>query len=110
MPRGRVWAYYESDDGNVYALQVDADYVDDLGRGWAWPAAPGTSPYPRGWRPRAVVGVDDLGGRRVAVVASVTADLWTGTAAQFTISGTDQLDHVCTVVELRAERLIPRPL
>jgi hypothetical protein len=110
MTRGRVWAYYESDDGNVYALLVDADYADSPERGWASPAAPGTPVYPRGWRPRFVEGTDELGAIRRAVVASVDAELWTGAASTFTIEGTDGAPHTCTVVALVAERLFPRPL
>jgi hypothetical protein len=110
MTRGRVWAYYESDDGNVYALQVDADYADELARGWAWPAAAGTPPYPRGWRARFVAGVDENGAIRHATVASVDADLWTGLATTFVIAGTDGADHICTVFETVQERLFPRPV
>lgn len=73
-------------------------------RGWVTPAAPGTYVYPRGWTPRRVIGLDDRGKVQEAMVASTTADLWTGAATTFTINGTDELPHTCTVIQRRAER------
>lgn len=109
MTRGRVWAYYASDDGNVYALQVDADYAAMPERGWSHPAAVGTIPYPRQWKPRIVVGLADDGTTRRAVVASVAADLWTGAVTTFTVEGTDELPHTYTVIKSLAERMSARP-
>jgi hypothetical protein len=109
VSRGYTWAYYFSDDGNTYAWRVDADYFDAAERGWTGPAASGTIVYPRFWSPRRVVGHDALGNRQVAIVASPAADLWTRVATTFTINGTDELPHVCTVDYLQAERLNMRP-
>jgi len=78
-------------------------------RGWTTRAASGTPIYPRGWTPRRVVGLDDRGKRQEAVVASVTADLWTGVASTFTINGTDELPHTAVVILRKAERRQMRP-
>jgi hypothetical protein len=98
-----------SDNGNTYALQVDADYVVMPERGWTSPAAHGTPIYPRGWTPRRVVGSDDAGHPRTAVVGSAAADLWTGAATTFTINGTDELPHTCRVFKKLQERLSRQP-
>jgi len=109
MTRGFSWGYYHSDDGNIYALQVDADYLVMAERGWVGPAAPGTIVYPRGWTPRRVVGLDDRGKLQQAVVADVTADLWTGASTTFTINGSDELPHTVNVILRKAERNQVRP-
>jgi hypothetical protein len=109
MPRGFVWAYYASDDGRTYALQVDADYAAVSARGWTYPAAHGTYVYPRGWMPRKVIGLDEDGHPREAVVGTVTADLWTGVATTFTVNGTDGAPHTCTVFDRRQERNSKQP-
>ena len=110
MPsRGFVWAYYSSDDGRGYSLKVDADYAAEAGRGWTFPAAAGTVIYPRGWVPRCVVGLDELGHPQKAIVASVAAPLWTGSTTTFTINASDELPHVCTVIRRLGERLSSRP-
>lgn len=109
MTRGRVWGYYQSDDGHTYALQTDADYAAMPERGWTYPAAVGTPIYPRQWKPRIVVGIDVDGRTRRAVVASAAADLWTGAVTTFTISGTDNADHTYTVIRSLGERMSARP-
>jgi hypothetical protein len=109
MPRGFAWAYYESDDGVTYALRVDQDYVEMPERGWTAPAVAGTPVYPRGWVPRKVVGLDEAGHPREALVGTVTCDLWTGAATTFVINATDELPHTCTVTGRRSERLSQRP-
>ncbi len=109
MTRGFKWGYYHSDDGHTYALHVDADYAAMAERGWVTPAVPGTFVYPRGWTPRRVLGLDDRGKLQEAVVATTAATLWTGAALTFTINGTDELPHVCTVIAKRAERNQVRP-
>jgi len=109
VSRGYVWAYYHSDDGNTYAWHVDQDYFVFPERGWTGPAVPGTIVYPRGWAPRRVVGHDLAGHRQTAIVASVTADLWTGVATSFTINGTDELPHVCVVDFSQAEKASMKP-
>jgi len=104
MTRGFVWGNYHSDDGHVYALRVDADYFAMPERGWVGVAPPGTFVYPRGWTPRMVRGLDSGGNLQRAVVASTAADLWTGAATTFTINATDELPHVCNVIDRKAER------
>jgi len=80
-----------------------------LERGWVHPAVTGTYVYPRGWTPRRVLGLDDTGKLQSAVVATVTADLWTGVATSFTINGTDELPHTVRVIARRKERNQIRP-
>jgi hypothetical protein len=109
MTRGFGWGYYDSDDGHTYALHVDADYLGMSERGWTSPAAPGTYVYPRGWTPRRAFGLDDRGKLQEAVVATVTADLWTGVATTFTVNGTDEMPHTVTVIGTKAERNQVRP-
>lgn len=109
MTRGYTWGYYHSDDGNTYALRVDADYAAMPERGWVSPAAPGTYVYPRGWTPRRVIGLDDVGRVQEAVVASTSSDLWTGVALTFTINATDELPHTCNVIARKSERNQLRP-
>lgn len=109
MTRGFTWGYYESDDGHTYALQVDADYFGMSERGWTGPAVTGTYVYPRGWTPRRVVGLDDRGKLQEAVVATTSADLWTGATTTFTINGSDELPHTVTVIARKAERFRIRP-
>jgi hypothetical protein len=109
VTRGYLWGYYHSDDGNTYAWRVNAEYAAMPERGWVTPAAHGTPVYPRFWSPRRVVGHDATGQRQVAIVASVTADLWTGVATTFTINGTDELPHVCHVDFSQAEHARMRP-
>lgn len=109
MTRGFIWGYYQSDDTNTYALQVDADYFGMSERGWTGPAISGTHVYPRGWTPRRVIGLDERGKLQEAVVASVTAPLWTGATTTFQINGTDELPHTVNVIARKAERLQIRP-
>lgn len=109
MARGFAWAYYHSDDGNVYAVKVEADYAAMAERGWEYPASAGTFVYPRGWSERKVVGPDETGRVRKAIVASTTADLWTGVASTFAIIGNDGLTHTCTVLRRYNEVWSQRP-
>jgi len=104
IARGFVWAYYQSDDGRTYALRIPANYATMPERGWVTPALPGTYVYPRGWWPRRVVGLDDRGKVQTALVATTAATLWTGATTTFTIIGTDEMPHICTVFKRRAER------
>ena len=88
---------------------MDADYAAMPERGWTSPAASGTYVYPRGWTPRRVLGLDDRGKVQKAIVASTSADLWTGVATTFTVNGTDELPHTVNVTDKRAERNQIRP-
>jgi len=109
MPRGYEWMLYESDDGFLYALQVDADYAEQPDRGWETPAGPGTPPLPRGWRARYVLGLEELGRTHRALVASVAAPLWDGTATTFDIYDSARETIPCTVIGRVQERSRPRP-
>jgi hypothetical protein len=104
VPRGFVWALYFDDLAAQWRLQVDADSVLELERGWVPADTATTFPLPRGWLPRKVSGPDETGRLRQAVVASVLADLWTGAATQFTVEGSDGQPHTCTVTRLLGER------
>jgi hypothetical protein len=106
---GFIWGRYVSDDGNTYALRVDADYHAMVERGWDVPADSATIVYPRGWRPRYALGLDAAGHPRRAVVASVVASLWVGSVTTFTIRASDGSLVPCSVVELRQERRAARP-
>jgi len=109
LSRGYTWGLYESDDGNTYAWRTDADYFLMPERGWTGPAPAGTRVYPRFWHPRRVTGLDAQGNKLHAIVASTTADLWTGVATTFTVNGSDELPHVCTVIFSQQEIMRPRP-
>lgn len=109
MPRGFDWKLYESDDGGLYSLQVDADYALQTQRGFLTDAGAGVPPLPRGWRARYVVGLEPLGRSHRALVASVTADLWTGVAGTFDVSDSGGEIQTCVVVGRVQERSRPRP-
>jgi len=109
MPRGYEWKLYESDDGGLYALQVDADYALQPGRGFATDAGAGVPPLPRGWRARYVVGLEPLGRAHRAIVASTSADLWTGGVDSFDIVDSNGELQTCQVVGRIQERSRPRP-
>lgn len=109
MPRGLVWVLYEADDQALYALQVDADYQLQTGRGFITLAPPGTPPVPRGWLVRRVVGVEPTGRTHKATVASVNAPLWAGTETTFDIVDSDSQLQTCTVTRWLGERSRPKP-
>jgi hypothetical protein len=104
MPRGFVWGVYVDDGGGVWRLAVNADYLDQPQRGWVVADPDVTAPLPRSWLPRKVIGVTDDGRRRAAIVASLAADLWTGTSSSFEIEGSDQVFYPCSVIGSRGER------
>jgi hypothetical protein len=107
VPRGFSWAGYQTDDGNVWALRVDADYFEAPERGWFAVDPKSVPQFPRGWRARTAIGLDELGNTQRAVVASVDAPLWTGAVGQFVIEGTDEAPHVCTVIGRHQEFRLP---
>jgi hypothetical protein len=107
MPRGFVWAVYRDDDGTPWAVQADRDYVAQASRGWSTDGVDLLPPLPRRWRPRRVVGFDDSGRTQVAIVASVEADLWTGTATTFDVEASDQSTVTATVLKSQGERRVP---
>lgn len=98
------WMKYASDDGNVYALKVDADYVDQADRGWGLNADTTDMQYPRGWWPRRVLGTTPAGALREAIVAHVDAPLWSGAAGTFFIRDSSGAMIECVVVGRRRER------
>src|SRR5215469_7662687 len=109
MPRGFVWAAYFSDDGRQFALRVDADEAQQPERGWTVIDDVATVPFPRGWLPRRVRGIDENGHPRSTRVATTDADLWTGVVGVFTIEGSDQLMHQVTVLGRDQENTRARP-
>jgi len=104
MPRGFTWGRYIDQFGNAWAMQVDADHALSPQRGWVGSSGIGLAPFPRGWIPRAVVGIEPDGTKHQAVVASELADLWTGSATTFDIERSDAGIETCTVIRRLAER------
>jgi hypothetical protein len=110
MPRGYVWAVYETDDGRLFSLRVDADSSGDPNRGWVTTGAELTNPLPRGWLPRIVVGIDGNGHIRHTRIGRVDAPLWLGTDSSWAYEATDGSTQVATVIGRRQERLtVPGP-
>lgn len=107
MARGFTWGDYVDDDGSEWALAVDSDYITHAERGWTLAGDTGLVPLPRSWRARRVVGLDSTGREQFAVVASLTADLWTGNVTTFRIRDSEGLPQDCVVVEYRTEKRIP---
>ena len=109
MLRGFVWAIYVDDLGRPWLLRVDADYASDPARGWVATEDPDLVPLPRQWRPRRVVGVDDVGFARTAIVARTDAPLWTGEAQTFTFERTDFQEGIASVIRRVGENLSASP-
>lgn len=107
MPRGFVWCVYETDDGRLFGLRVDADLVLQGDRGWLTTGAELTNPLPRGWLPRRVRGIDTDGNVRYARAGRVDAPIWNGTATTFVVQGSDQLPKTVTIVGRQGERVPP---
>ena len=102
--RGFVWAVYVDDDSNTWAVRVDADFAAEVSGGWDTSSVGGMAGLPRGWKPRAVLGLDVDGHLHRRRVARTDAGLWTGEQQFFTVEGTDQLSHTATVFARVAER------
>lgn len=109
MPRGFTWSLYEADDGQLFALKVDADYQLQTGRGFVTLASAGSIPFPQGWLARSVVGVEPSGRTHRATIASVNAPLWTGTETTFDIVDSAGALQTCTVTRWLRERSRPKP-
>lgn len=105
MPRGYRWAVYETDDGRLFGLRVDADSIAAGDRGWLTAGAETTNPLPRGWLPRIVVGLDVSGHIRHTRIGRVDAPLWTGASTTWTFEASDRSVQVATVIGRRQERL-----
>jgi hypothetical protein len=105
MPRGMRYAIYVADDGTTqYARLVDADQVAAAARGWSTTGVAGLPLLPIRAKPRVVYGVSATSGRRgSAVVATPTADLWTGAATTFTVEANDGTSDTMTVTRRRGE-------
>ena len=96
---------YETDDGRLFAVRVDADSVADLARGWLTTGVDLTNPLPRTWQPRIVVGVDAQGHIRHTRIGRVDAQLWTGTVSTWSYEASDRSVQAATVIGRRQERL-----
>lgn len=107
--RGFTWCKYVADDATEWALLVDSDYAEHPERGWV-PAAGGELlPFPRGWLARRVLGIDSSGRTQSAIVATVTADLWTGATVAFSVETSDGDTATCRVTRRLQERSRMRP-
>jgi len=107
MPRGFVWAVYETDDGRLFGLRVDADLVAQGDRGWLTVGADLTNPLPRGWLPRRVRGIDTDGNIRYARAGRLDAPIWVGSVSTFLVQGSDGLPRAATIVGRQGERAPP---
>lgn len=107
--RGYEWAVYIDDDDNRWLLQVDADYFSDPDRGWSARTSDDTLIWPRGWRARAVEGIETSGRRQRSLVGSVTAALWTREATSFVVNASDELPVAVEVIRYLAEKRRPAP-
>ena len=105
MPRGFDWAVYETDDGRLFALRVDADSVSRGDRGWLTANVSQTNPLPRSWLPRIVVGIDVQGHIRHTRIGRLDAPLWTGASLTFVYEANDGSTQTATVIGRRQERL-----
>jgi hypothetical protein len=103
MARGKQPGIYVTDGGTHYRSMVDKAYYAEGSRGWTDGSA--LKPHlPRGFRPRHVTGLNATSGRRgSAVVAAVTASLWTGGATTFDIETDDLVTETQTVVNTIGE-------
>lgn len=109
MPRGFVWGTYFDDSGQTWGLRVDDDYFRQPERGWFTQATPGAIPFPRGWRPRRVQGMDPLGNIRTAVSPSTSSPIWTGGSPTFRIEANDQTIVQVVITHWLEEIKSPRP-
>lgn len=104
MPRGMRYGVYVADDTTQYARLVDADQFAEAARGWSATAVAGLPLMPIKSKPRIVYGVSATSGRRgSAVVATTTADLWTGVATTFAVEANDGTSDTMTVTRRRGE-------
>jgi hypothetical protein len=104
-----VWAVYETDDGRLFALRVDAFTVASGDRGWLTASVDTTNPLPRGWAPRIAVGIDANGHIRHARIGRVDAPVWTGAAPVWQYEASDGSVQTATVIGRRQERIAVTP-
>lgn len=107
MPRGFRWCVYETDDGRLFGLRVDADLLAQGDRGWSTIGVELTNPFPRGWLPRRVRGIDGEGNIRYTRIGRLTSPLWTGAQGTFVFQGSDLVAKVATVVGWQGEWIPP---
>jgi hypothetical protein len=105
MARGRTLATYNT---NLYFLppQVNVDVPNNLYAEAAlgWTAATANAPRsPRRLKLRHAIGVDSSGHRVRAVVADLTATLWTGGATTWTFIDNNGTTQTATVTGLVGE-------
>lgn len=106
MPRvrGKTLGAYITDGGTSYNYSVDADAFLVASRGWAG-GTPGGPKMPRAFNPRHVTGLSPTSGRRgTAVVATLTATLWTGAATTFDVEADDGTIDTMDVVQRIGEK------
>jgi len=104
MPRGRARCTYVTDAGDEFWVWVDRDSLGDANRGWVEAPLGALFPLGRQWLPRRMVGLDSDGHTRYTRIGNVGAALWTGAATQWAYEGSDQVQHVATVVARQEER------
>lgn len=103
MSTGFELCQYIDDNGTPWRLMVDADYASDPIRGWTVGASPGLYPLPRGWTPRAVIGMAADGRIAFARCGTRTCDLWTGAAAAFFFYDSERVLVEATVIQRKEE-------
>jgi hypothetical protein len=84
--RTRSAATYVADHGGSFNMLVPDDDIAVAARGWT-AATVGAPTGAKFCKPRHVDGVDGAGNHRKAIIADVTADLWTGVATTFAVAG-----------------------
>jgi hypothetical protein len=90
MPRGRQYAVYVTDEGQLFARLVDRDLILQTQRGWTTTDVELLPRVPRGFAERYVTGVSPVSGRTAkAVCATPTCALWLGLTTTFDTEATD---------------------
>lgn len=109
MPRGFEWAVYTDDLDRRWLMKVDADYYADEDRGWSAPTEGDTMPWPQGWRPREIEGIEPGGTSQRSRIGSLTAPLWTRAVTSFFVNTSDSLTVAAVVFRYWSERRRPQP-
>ena len=105
MARGRTLATYAT-DLHFLPAHVNIDVPNNLyaEASLGWTAATAGAPRsPRRMTPRHAIGVDATGHRARAIIASTSADLWTGLATTWTFVDNDGTTQTATVTGLVGE-------
>lgn len=107
--RGRQHGAYVNDRGVSYDMLTTDHAFNQGSAGWALSDA-GSTRSPRRFKPRRVYGLSPTSGRRgSAIVATLTADLWTGTAATFDVLGDDGVSDTMNVIGQSGEKISRAP-